>query len=443
MRKFFFLLSFITLLFSACNNGTCDQDLDAINAIIRNFELAPTEQSCFQLKERINDYLEDGCSDATLSNYLTILDCSNFAAIAALCHNGIKDSLETDIDCGGFCPTCEVLPTCNDGEQNGNETGIDCGGSCPICIPEATCSDGIQNGDEEGVDCGGSCADSCNLADLCSDGLMNGDEEGIDCGGSCPNDCPAASCFDGVLNGDETGVDCGGSCVACPTCSDGIQNGIETGIDCGGNCPDVCQGGPTCSDGIQNGDETDVDCGGSCDPCITSSCTDGVQNGDETGIDCGGSCPTNCPEPAHCSDGDWNNGEDFIDCGGPCNPCADFQFECDINGQQYVGDFMNFAFGAYSFDDKSIFTRRSATTEIVALTFPEEPVLNTPYYYVGGFAPMNGLATFAYINNVGSLEEDTYYAQGVAQPFNDSSFVVVTEFNTTDDYIRGPFLVRS
>ena len=171
-------------------------------------------------------------------------------------------------------------PTCDDGVQNSDETGIDCGGSCGACPP--SCDDGIQNGDESWIDCGGSC-DACPPS--CWDGIQNGDETGVDCGGSC-DVCPP-SCDDGIQNGEETGIDCGGSCDVCPpSCDDGIQNGDETWIDCGGSC-DACPA--SCWDGIQNGDETGIDCGGSCDVC-PPSCDDGIQNGDETGIDCGGSC---------------------------------------------------------------------------------------------------------------------------------------------------------
>ncbi|MFH1072051.1 MAG: hypothetical protein V1743_01325 [Nanoarchaeota archaeon] len=49
----------------------------------------------------------------------------------AQCHNGILDSNEEDVDCGGPCPVC---PSCTDGVRNGNEVNIDCGGSCEPCI---------------------------------------------------------------------------------------------------------------------------------------------------------------------------------------------------------------------------------------------------------------------------------------------------------------------
>ena len=49
------------------------------------------------------------------------------------CSDGILNQDETDIDCGGVCTACAVLPTCTDGIKNGNETGVDCGGDCDPC----------------------------------------------------------------------------------------------------------------------------------------------------------------------------------------------------------------------------------------------------------------------------------------------------------------------
>ena len=38
-----------------------------------------------------------------------------------------------------------------DGSKNGDETDVDCGGSCPSCAP-ADCTDGSKNGDDTDVD---------------------------------------------------------------------------------------------------------------------------------------------------------------------------------------------------------------------------------------------------------------------------------------------------
>ncbi|MEK6816610.1 MAG: hypothetical protein AABY09_03280 [Nanoarchaeota archaeon] len=104
------------------------------------------------------------------------------AAPLATCGDGIKNQDETDVDCGGnncrirnkcalgkLCivntdclsnnctglsvKTCKAGPTCNDGIKNGLETSVDCGGNiCPkcgsggVCISNADCLSNICTG---------------------------------------------------------------------------------------------------------------------------------------------------------------------------------------------------------------------------------------------------------------------------------------------------------
>jgi hypothetical protein len=450
----------------------------------------------------------------------------------ATCSDGIQNSTETDVDCGGtnmahICSPCADgkrclvgrdclsgvctggicgTPTCTDGVTNGRESGVDCGGQtmCPRCADgqtctassdcasgscdftmmrcatvAPTCSDGIQNSTETDVDCGGTnmahicspCADGkhcqvnrdcvsgvctggvCAVA-TCSDGVRNGGESGVDCGGptACPR-CPigqgcvsamdcvnancdfgsmtcaatTASCSDGILNGSETDVDCGGACPSCPngahcqldadcaggscsagicatattfSCTDGVKDGDETDIDCGGSCPGCAFGGRcfvstdcfsgvcdpmrrrclgSCTDGVLDGRETDVDCGfNACGVtcadgkqcvinndcasnlctggiCQTTSCTDGIRSGTETDVDCGGNvcracqagqrcrAPTDCfngqcPFQGTCTaantgcsiDGLFDGDETDLDCGGSCPACA-IGLRCLVN----------------------------------------------------------------------------------------------------------------
>lgn len=82
------------------------------------------------------------------------------------CDNGIKDGLESDVDCGG--PTCGA---CTDNLA---------------CTNSNDCTSGV-------------CSGSICQAPTCSDGVYNGSEVSIDCGGSCNGTCPAASCDD-LLN---------------------------------------------------------------------------------------------------------------------------------------------------------------------------------------------------------------------------------------------------
>lgn len=120
------------------------------------------------------------------------------------CTNGVQDTDETGVDCGGSdCGTCRTCPangqnnTCSpscrcasgwgDCDANGEcESGLVCGGSLgaqfgmnpsfDVCVPPH-CTNGQQDSaeGEEGVDCGGSCgtcawgsqaATSCAAGDL-------------------------------------------------------------------------------------------------------------------------------------------------------------------------------------------------------------------------------------------------------------------------------------
>ncbi|MEM9458200.1 MAG: hypothetical protein AAGF11_28755 [Myxococcota bacterium] len=348
--------------------------------------------------------------------------CEDDTCQAPSCSDGVQNGDETDVDCGG--DTCERCPTgdgCEDGEDCQSGVCIKATGECA----PPTCDDGVQNSTETDLDCGGACGSTCEpgegcliyidcihlvcdanlglcLGPTCDDGTPNGNETDVDCGGpECPgcdvpgqcemdSDCLSGSCeegqcvpptcVDGELNGNETDVDCGGpECQPCQdgetcledgdclsqtcdpgtgtctpaACDDTVQNGEETDVDCGGpNCPG-CDNGQTC--------EEDADCMSNlCDPvldvCEDPSCVDGLQNGEETDVDCGGpdcapcgdgqmcednfdcasdSCDGNVCQPPACDDGALNGLETDIDCGGPdCAPCQDgddclTDFDCE------------------------------------------------------------------------------------------------------------------
>ena len=69
------------------------------------------------------------------------------------CTDGLKNALETDVDCGGSnCPKCDNYLKCG---RNDDCKSEHCGADGKCSIP--TCSDRILNGDETDIDCGGSC----------------------------------------------------------------------------------------------------------------------------------------------------------------------------------------------------------------------------------------------------------------------------------------------
>lgn len=129
------------------------------------------------------------------------------------CADGVRNGLETSIDCGGdSCPPCPDGAAC--------ENDADCiHGACsaeqvcvvaePSCMPEGPdpiCSDCVQNGDETAVDCGGvtclpcgsqrSCAwDGDCLSSQCISGLCQKGGAGTPCLEAA--DCGSGACQPG------------------------------------------------------------------------------------------------------------------------------------------------------------------------------------------------------------------------------------------------------
>ena len=176
-----------------------------------------------------------------------------------------------------FWGCAEDPPPCENGVLDSGEAAVDCGGTCPLCPDGTECV-------EASACASGACTNGACTAPACDDGAANGSETDIDCGGSCPSCSVSQAC--GAPSDCATGVCLSGECAAM-TCIDLVQNGDESDVDCGGSCPGcapdemcgnaddcesrVCTGSrcvaPTCDDGVQNGDETDIDCGDICEPC--------------------------------------------------------------------------------------------------------------------------------------------------------------------------------
>ncbi|EYF08819.1 formylglycine-generating enzyme family protein [Chondromyces apiculatus] len=206
------------------------------------------------------------------------------------CTNGTMDGSETDLDCGGACPSCADGATCS---VAGDCVSRRCQGS--VCVA-ASCTNGTQDGSETDVDCGGGTMTTgsnpacppCPLTAGCS---VREDCETLNCGST--NVCLAESCNDGSQNQDETDMDCGGPCPACAagsacvipadcmdqvcttgvcmphTCNDGVKNGMESDIDCGSACGSKCPPGQKCS--------VNADCStGACTPQGLCACPTGM-----------------------------------------------------------------------------------------------------------------------------------------------------------------------
>jgi hypothetical protein len=177
------------------------------------------------------------------------------------CADGMKDGNETDVYCGGgACPPCALGkmclldPDCASGA---------CDAAALTCVAD-TCADHRKDGDETDVDCGGSCPTPCAVGKGCA--------ADADCATNACDavtlTCDADPCMDGRQDGDETDVDCGGS--AC-TARCAIGKMCKADADC--VAPQACDAisltcvNNQCSDHRKDGNETDVDCGG-VDNCL-------------------------------------------------------------------------------------------------------------------------------------------------------------------------------
>jgi hypothetical protein len=120
------------------------------------------------------------CVDATDCASLV---CVSDTCVAASCNDEVQNQDETDLDCGGSCPPCQevMCDGCPDPRARCLE-GSDCVSlvcNQQRCAP-ASCADGVKNGPETDVNCGGGCPScgtgrECNTdADCRSDSCIEG-----------------------------------------------------------------------------------------------------------------------------------------------------------------------------------------------------------------------------------------------------------------------------
>jgi hypothetical protein len=271
-----------------------------------------------------------------------------------LCNDGIKDGNETGVDCGGG--TC---PACNEGQ--GCKVDSDCvaGEGCDVTTKtcdDNLCHDGIKDGNETDIDCGGGTCPSCAVGKDCKvdSDCVTGD--GCDV---TTKTCDANECHDGIKDGTETDIDCGGA--TCPGCVVGKDCNVDSDCASPGGC-DVtthkCDANE-CHDGLQDGTESDVDCGGTtcpgcpvgdtcnttsdcttgegCDQttktCDANTCHDGVKDGTETGVDCGGGTCATCPVGQGCASG-ADCASDYCYMGTCANVCTNTTYAATGAQQQ-------------------------------------------------------------------------------------------------------------
>lgn len=172
----------------------------------------------------------------------------------------------TSIELLSRTPSRALVKITHPSGANGTATCLG-GGAAPPPSTPGTCTDGLKNGLETDVDCGGSACWPCSNGKWC---VGNSDCHSQFCswGGQCQ--APVPTCTDGLKNGSETAIDCGGSCSPCD-----IGQACSTTADCrrgactGSKCLIPPGTNDVCADNVKNQDESDTDCGGShCSPCI-------------------------------------------------------------------------------------------------------------------------------------------------------------------------------
>jgi hypothetical protein len=172
-------------------------------------------------------------------------DAKTMICGANQCTDGVKDGSETATDCGGpVCDaagyTCAVGQACLVDADCANDGGCDV--KSKLCVA-TQCSDGIKNGMETDVDCGGSVCDG--LGDTCAVTQMCATTADCGNGGGCDvttHLCDATQCHDGAKDGMETDVDCGGSVCdgAGYTCGAGSACGVDGDCSSGNCCAGTC-----------------------------------------------------------------------------------------------------------------------------------------------------------------------------------------------------------
>lgn len=112
------------------------------------------------------------------------------------CTNGVIDSTEQGIDCGGECGACQT--SCADFGTENADYAVEGGASyCTI-----SCPCGLYQGD-------------CDIDNQCRAGLRCVRYSGARFGSTAREVCLPAHCANGIRDEDETTTDCGGTCGTC------------------------------------------------------------------------------------------------------------------------------------------------------------------------------------------------------------------------------------
>ena len=184
------------------------------------------------------------------------------------CANSVKSGTETDVDCGGICPTkCSTGLKCLAGSDCVSGNCVDgvccnsaCTGTCQACVSTktgattGTCAN-VTTGTDPDNECPTTSAATCGTTGMCGNGACQYHPAGTQCTTatcSASTEYPADTCNGSGTCVDNGSITCGAGYICsggkCQTCSDGLKNGTETDIDCGGggSCA-KCTNGKKCT----------------------------------------------------------------------------------------------------------------------------------------------------------------------------------------------------
>jgi len=141
--------------------------------ISKIIEFSPAGSNCMNqlLDEGVETDIDCGGTCPPCGGNMSCLidsDCASNFCVAGLCQavscdDGVVNGDESDVDCGGYyCEKCDANKTC---VSNYDCVSAFCDPVTNKCL-EPLCDDGIKNGVETDVDCGGEC-DGCSLGKSC------------------------------------------------------------------------------------------------------------------------------------------------------------------------------------------------------------------------------------------------------------------------------------
>jgi len=234
------------------------------------------------------------------------------------CSNGKQDGVETDIDCGGPCKSCELGKACQvdddcTGKHCANNVCCDaaCQEACYWCLGSKTGGeDGVCAPATAGTDPGDDCQDKGALS-CGTDGYCDGD-------GGCrfypaKTVCGNSSCKTSTIQAGPDQCDGMGACASVQDSSclpyicspDACKTSCASEIDCATNnyCDDqskTCLAKKPDGNSCENDDECSNDvC--KLKKCRPAHCDNQMTDGGETDLDCGGTCGATCGSGDTCA----------------------------------------------------------------------------------------------------------------------------------------------